>query len=77
MLGLVSVPDGPASGLLAGVNPVAGIYGYLFGTLAGAVATSSVLMSVQGTGAMAVIIADVPQVRDGPDAGPALVTLGR
>lgn len=76
VLGLVSVPDGLASGLLAGVNPVAGLYGYLFGTLAGAVATSSVVMSVQGTGAMAVIIADVPQVRDGPDAGAALVTLG-
>lgn len=76
VLGLVSVPDGLASGLLAGVNPVAGLYGYLFGTLAGAVATSSVVMSVQGTGAMAVIIADVPQVRDGPDALEALVTLG-
>jgi hypothetical protein len=33
-------------------------------------------MSVQGTGAMAVIIADVPQVGDGPDAGVALVTSG-
>jgi sulfate permease, SulP family len=76
VLGLVSVPDGLASGVLAGVNPVAGLYGYLFGTLGGAVATSSVLMSVQGTGAMAVLIADVPQVGDGPDAGRALVTLG-
>ena len=76
VLGLVSVPDGLASGLLAGVNPVAGLYGYLFGTLAGAVATSSVLMSVQGTGAMAVLIEDVPQVHAGPGAGAALVTLG-
>lgn len=76
VLGLVSVPDGLASGLLAGVNPIAGLYGYLFGTLAGAMATSSAVMSVQGTGAMAVIISDVPQVREGPDAGVALVTLG-
>jgi sulfate permease, SulP family len=76
VLGLVSVPDGLASGLLAGVNPVAGLYGYMFGTLAGAVATSSVFMSVQGTGAMAVLIADVPQVGNDPDAGMALVTLG-
>ncbi len=76
VLGLVSVPDGLASGLLAGVNPVAGLYGYLFGTLAGAAFTSSALMSVQGTGAMAVVIADVPQVRDGEDSGVALVTLG-
>lgn len=76
VLGLVSVPDGLASGLLAGVNPVAGLYGYLFGTAAGAVVTSSVFMSVQGTGAMAVVIADVPQVGEGPDAGAALTTLG-
>lgn len=56
-LGLVSVPDGLAAGLLAGVNPVAGLYGYLVGTLAGAVATSSVFMTVQATGAMGVLIA--------------------
>ncbi|MFI1976893.1 SulP family inorganic anion transporter [Streptomyces wedmorensis] len=76
VLGLVSVPDGLAAGLLAGVSPVAGLYGYLVGTFAGAVATSSVFMCVQATGAMAVIIADVPQVTDGPDAAAALATLG-
>ncbi len=75
VLGLESVPDGLAAGLLAGVNPVAGLYGYLVGTVAGAFATSSVFMSVQATGAMAVIIADVPQVREGPDAATALFTL--
>lgn len=75
VLGLESVPDGLAAGLLAGVNPVAGLYGYLVGTAAGAFATSSVFMSVQATGAMAVVIADVPQVREGPDAGAALFTL--
>ncbi len=73
--GLVSIPDGLAAGLLAGLNPVAGLYGYLFGTLAGALATSSALMSVQGTGAMAVIIADIPGLRTGPDAASALATL--
>ncbi len=72
--GLVSVPDGLAAGLLAGLSPVAGLYGYLFGTLAGALATSSALMSVQGTGAMAVIIADTPGLR-GPDAPQALAAL--
>jgi SulP family sulfate permease len=75
VLGLESVPDGLAAGLLAGVNPVSGLYGYLVGTVAGAFATSSVFMSVQATGAMAVIIADVPQVREGPDAATALFTL--
>ena len=73
--GLVSIPDGLAAGLLAGLNPVAGLYGYLFGTLAGALATSSALMSVQATGAMAVIIADIPGLGSGPDAVPTLATL--
>ncbi len=72
--GLVSVPDGLATGLLAGLNPVAGLYGYLFGALAGAVSTSSVIMSVQGTSAMAVIVADTPGLR-GPDGPRALATL--
>lgn len=72
--GLVSVPDGLATGLLAGLNPVAGLYAYLFGALAGAVATSSVIMSVQGTSAMAVIVADTPGLR-GPEGPRALATL--
>jgi sulfate permease, SulP family len=75
-LGLVSVPDGLAMGLLAGLNPVAGLYGYLVGTVVGAVATSSVLMSVQATGAMAVLIADVPALRTAEDPARALATLG-
>jgi sulfate permease, SulP family len=75
-LGLVSVPDGLAMGLLAGLNPVAGLYGYLVGTVAGAVATSSVLMSVQATGAMAVLIADVPSLHGAQDPARALATLG-
>ena len=31
VLGVESVPAGLASGLLAGVNPLAGLYGYLLG----------------------------------------------
>jgi sulfate permease, SulP family len=75
VLGLESVPDGLAAGLLAGLNPVAGLYGYLVGTFAGALATSSVYMSVQATGAMSVLIADVPQVHAGDNTSKALVTL--
>lgn len=74
VLGIESVPDGLAAGVLAGVSPVAGLYGYMVGTIAGALSTSSVFMSVQATGAMAVIIADVPQVRDDP-SGRMLATL--
>ena len=36
VLGVQSVPDGLATGLLAGVNPLAGLYGYMVGTLGGA-----------------------------------------
>jgi sulfate permease, SulP family len=59
VLGVESVPDGLASGLLAGANPVAGLYGYLFGMVGGALFTSSTLMAVQATGAMSIIVADV------------------
>ena len=75
MLGVESVPDGLATGLLAGVNPLAGLYGYMIGTAAGALATSSAFMAVQGTGAMAIIVADVNAVHDAGDPQRALSTL--
>ncbi len=75
VLGVQSVPDGLATGLLAGVNPLAGLYGYLVGTMAGAAATSSAFMAIQGTGAMAMIVADVPAVHDARDPAVALFTL--
>jgi sulfate permease, SulP family len=75
VLGVQSVPDGLATGLLAGLNPSAGLYGYMIGTAGGALFTSSAFMAVQGTGAMAIVIADVPGL-SGDDASRALVTLG-
>lgn len=67
VLGFQGLPDGLANGLLAGVNPVAGLYGYLFGMVGGALFTSSAFMVVQGTGAMAIIVADVGlDARDDP-----------
>lgn len=75
VLGVESVPDGLASGLLAGVNPIFGLYAYMVGTVTGAVFTSSTFMAVQGTGAMAIIVSDVPSVRSGDDTGTALFTL--
>ncbi len=75
VLGVQSVPDGLATGLLAGVNPLAGLYGYMVGTATGALFTSSSFMAVQGTGAMAMVIADVPAIRDADDPTRALVTL--
>lgn len=75
VLGVQSVPDGLATGLLAGVNPMAGLYGYMVGTATGALFTSSAFMAVQGTGAMAMVITDVPAIRDASDPARALVTL--
>ena len=59
VLGVESVPDGLASGILAGVNPVAGLYAYMIGVATGALFTSTAFMAIQGTGAMAIIVADV------------------
>ena len=75
VLGVQSVPDGLATGLLAGVNPLSGLYGYMVGTATGALFTSSAFMAVQGTGAMAILIADVPAIGDASDPTRALVTL--
>jgi SulP family sulfate permease len=74
VLGVQSVPDGLATGLLAGLNPLAGLYGYMVGTATGALVTSSTFMAVQGTGAMAMVIADVPGL-SGASAPRALATL--
>jgi SulP family sulfate permease len=67
VLGVESVPDGLASGLLAGVNPVAGLYAYLFGMVGGALFTGTTFMAIQATGAMSIIVADVDLAgRDDP-----------
>ena len=68
VLGVESVPDGLAGGLLAGVNPVFGLYGYMYGTLGGALFTSATYMAVQATGAMAIVVADVPVVHSNEKA---------
>lgn len=74
VLGIESVPDGLAAGLLAGVNPLFGLNAYIVGTFFGALATGSVFMTVQATGAMAVIVADVPEIH-GPDGMAAMATM--
>lgn len=75
VLGIQSIPDGLASGLLALVNPVYGLYSYMTGVLTGALFTSSVFMSVQATSAMALIVASVPQVTQAADPNVPLFTL--
>ncbi|MEX1286444.1 MAG: SulP family inorganic anion transporter [Acidimicrobiia bacterium] len=75
VLGVESVPDGLAGGLLAGVNPLYGLYGYLFGMAGAAMVTSSQFMVVQATGAMAVVVADVGIVQRAAEPNRALFTL--
>lgn len=62
VLGVESIPDGLAGGLLAGVNPIYGLYAYMYGTFTGGLFTSSTFMAVQATGAMAIVVADVGAV---------------
>lgn len=75
VLGIQSVPDGLATGVLAGINPLAGLNAYLVGTATGAVFTSSTFLAVQGTGAMAMVIADVPAITSSNHQAQALATL--
>jgi SulP family sulfate permease len=75
VLGVESVPDGLAAGLLAGVNPLSGLYAYMFGTIGGSLFTSSTFMAVQATSAMSIIVVDVPAVHSAGDQERALFTL--
>ncbi|MFE7845675.1 SulP family inorganic anion transporter [Microbacterium sp. NPDC057407] len=74
VLGIEAVPDGLAAGLLAGVNPLAGLYAYLFGLVGAACFTSSAFMAVQATGAMALVVSDAG-LDARPDPERALYTL--
>ncbi|MBX3314358.1 MAG: SulP family inorganic anion transporter [Actinobacteria bacterium] len=75
VLGGQSVPSALATGLIAGVNPAYSLYGCLFGMAGAAAVTSSQFMSVQTTGAMAAIVADVDVVHNADDPSRALFTL--
>ena len=53
---LVTIPDALASAVLAGLNPVHGLYAVMIGTPVAALAMSSQLMYVANTGALAVAV---------------------
>jgi SulP family sulfate permease len=53
---VAAIPDGLATGVLAGVNPVYGLYNLMFGTPVAALFTSSVYMAVINTSAMALVV---------------------
>jgi SulP family sulfate permease len=54
--GIANIPDAMASAILAGTNPVYGLYGLMSGTPVGALITSSHFMSIAATSAMALIV---------------------
>ena len=74
VLGIEAVPDGLAAGLLAGVNPLAGLYALHVRHGRGGGLHSSTFMAVQATGAMALVVSDAGlESRADPDR--ALFTL--
>ena len=58
VMSIVTVPGALANGLLAGVNPVYGVYSVIAGTSVAAIFTSSVIMNVDSTGATAIATSD-------------------
>ena len=52
-MAIISVPGSIANGVLAGVNPIFGLYSTIVGTTVAALFTSSVIMNVDTTGATA------------------------
>ncbi len=55
---IVSIPGGIANGVLAGVNPVYGLYSMMVGTPIAALFTSSVIMNVDATSATSLATLD-------------------
>ncbi|MBO9700926.1 MAG: SulP family inorganic anion transporter [Sporocytophaga sp.] len=54
--GIAALPDGMATGAMAGVNPVHGLYAAIIGPFVGAWTTGSVYMAISTTGALALAV---------------------
>jgi SulP family sulfate permease len=72
---LVTIPDGMASALLAGLNPVHGLYALMVGTPIAALVASSHFMYVANTGAIAVATGSVLADFSGDAKVQAMITL--
>jgi SulP family sulfate permease len=59
VMAAATVPGSLANGVLAGVNPVFGLYSTIAGTTVAAVFTSSVIMNVDTTGATALAAGEI------------------
>ncbi len=72
---LTMIPDALANALLMGVNPVFGLHALMVGTPLGALFSGSEFMTINATGAMAVVMAGVLAEFGREQQVPALVTL--
>jgi SulP family sulfate permease len=72
---IANIPDAMASAILAGTNPVYGLYGLMSGTPVGALITSSQFMSVAVTSAMALMVGSALADVAADDQTAALFTL--
>ncbi|MCC6453619.1 MAG: SulP family inorganic anion transporter [Caldilineaceae bacterium] len=71
----VNIPQGLAYALMAGINPVTGLYTLMIATPIGALATGSVFMNVSSTSALAASLGDVMRLYPADSRITALITL--
>ena len=71
----VTIPDAMASAILAGVNPMQGLYALMIGTPIAAFTLSSEFMYVANTGALAVAVGDSVSQFSGEEQLKALAVL--
>lgn len=72
---LVTIPDGMASAILAGVSPIHGLYALMVGTPIAALTTSAQFMYVANTGALAVAVGSALLDRSGAELVQSLLVL--
>lgn len=73
--GVANTPDAMASAILAGANPVQGLYALMIGTPLGAIFGSSAFMNVSATSALAITAGMALTAYTGEDHAVALSTL--
>jgi SulP family sulfate permease len=72
---VTSIPDALGSAVLAGLNPIHGLYAIVVGTPAGAMTTGSVFMNISITSAMALTVGQALAPYPGEAQVEALITL--
>lgn len=72
---VTNIPDAMANAVLAGLNPIHGLYAIMVGTPVSSLTTSSQLMTVAVTGAMALIVGDALSGTPALDMPSALIVL--